>query len=85
MLAISRNYEKAICHVCIGDGTSYFFDGNIRVNQGSPLSLTVFHLCIGKLEQMVNTFIKKDDGKKVTIGNIVICSLEDVEKVKSAL
>ena len=46
MVAISRIYEKVICHVRMGEGLSDSFTSTIGVKQGCPLSLTLFGLCI---------------------------------------
>ena len=49
-------YGKVICCACIGNRLSDSFNSTIDVKQGSPLSPTLFGLCIDELEEMVAKF-----------------------------
>ena len=68
-------HEKVTCYVCMGDGIMIFLKNTNGVKQGSPLSPTLFGLCIDELEEMVTKFIKEECVEEVVIGNVVIMLL----------
>ena len=75
MLEISQIYEMVICCVCMGDRLSNFFNSTIGVEQGCPLSPTLFGLCNDELEEIVAKFVKEEGVDEVVIGNIFIMLL----------
>ena len=75
MVAISRIYEKLICHVRMDEGLSDYFTSTTGVKRCCPLSPTLFGLCIDELEQRGIKFLKEEGIEEVTLGNVVFMLL----------
>ena len=52
-----------------------FFNSTIGVQQGCPLSSTLFGLCIDELEEMATKFVKEECVEEVGFGNAMIMHL----------
>ena len=59
-VTIKRLYKQVKCRLKTEHGFSQHFLSNMEVKQGSPLSPTLFGLCIHKLEEVVNRVAREE-------------------------
>ena len=77
-------YEQVRCQLKIENGFSEHFLSNMKVQQGYPLSSTLFGLCVDKLENLVNRVTREGlDVPKLMTEVILLCLYADDDELFS--